>query len=315
MGTDVEGRYVHEALLFESPDDLVGAAAPFLHEGLLAEEAVVLLCTEDHNRMVAEALENDDRVIAVSQRHVYSKAIDAVAFLREFVADLQAGGRARVRLVGEAYFGPDRRSWDEWRRFEALCNRALKQLPLWSLCAYDTKAATEFVMAAVRLTHPYLRWAGTRRWNQEYVDPAEVLRLPGRDRRTPAATEPLMVLTGGHQLRDLRQRLREALEDKPAGPAKVADVVLAAQEAVANALRHGAPPVTVHLWFSPGEINCTITDRGVGFDDPFAGYLPGGAEATPGEGRLGLWIARRLCEELVTTRTPEGFVVRLVIRC
>jgi anti-sigma regulatory factor (Ser/Thr protein kinase) len=79
-----------------------------------------------------------------------------------------------------------------------------------------------------------------------------------------------------------------------------------------NGLRHGEPPVTVRAWVSPGRFVCTVTDRGAGFDDPFAGYVRGGGEDLP-EGRLGLWLARQLCDEVTTSRTPEGFTARLVV--
>lgn len=56
----------------------------------------------------------------------------------------------------------------------------------------------------------------------------------------------------------------------------------------------------------------TITDQGPGFDDPFADYLPAGGKYLAHGGR-GLWLARQLCDQLDTYRTPEGFTVRLTI--
>jgi hypothetical protein len=32
------------------------------------------------------------------------------------------------------------------------------------------------------------------------------------------------------------------------------------------------------------------------------------------EDGLGLWMARQLCDELVTARTPDGFTTRLLVR-
>jgi len=77
-------------------------------------------------------------------------------------------------------------------------------------------------------------------------------------------------------------------------------------------VRHGEPPVTVRAWLAPGRVVCTVTDRGAGFDDPFAGYLRGTGEEIP-EGQFGLWLARQLCHEVVMSRTPEGFTARLVM--
>ena len=89
--------------------------------------------------------------------------------------------------------------------------------------------------------------------------------------------------------------------------------VLAGVEVVRRIAAEGEPPVTVRVWLSPGRVVCTVTDRGLGFDDPFAGYVRGGGARLP-EGQFGLWLARELCDELLTAQTPEGFTVRLVMR-
>src|SRR4029450_12249916 len=96
------------------------------------------------------------------------------------------------------------------------------------------------------------------------------------------------------------------------GGERVEEVVLGVHEVVANGLRHGEPPVAVRVWFPRGRGVCTVTDRGAGFDDRVAGSVRGAGEGPPGGG-FGLWRARRFCDEVATSRTPEGFVVRLVV--
>jgi anti-sigma regulatory factor (Ser/Thr protein kinase) len=96
------------------------------------------------------------------------------------------------------------------------------------------------------------------------------------------------------------------------GRERVEEVVLAVHEVVANGWRHGKPPVSVRVWFPRGRVVCTVTDQGVGFEDPFAGYVQG-ARAELSDGRFGLWLARHFCDEVATSRTGEGFVVRLVV--
>ena len=76
---------------------------------------------------------------------------------------------------------------------------------------------------------------------------------------------------------------------------------------MSNALRHGRPPVDVRLWTTPTRLVCAVTDRGNGFDDPLAGYVPYDDDHT----RAGLWLARRSCDSLDYVATPDGFTARL----
>jgi anti-sigma regulatory factor (Ser/Thr protein kinase) len=62
---------------------------------------------------------------------------------------------------------------------------------------------------------------------------------------------------------------------------------------------------------SDDRVVCDVTDHGTGYDNPFAGYVRDGKELLPERG-MGLWMARQVCDELVTARTPDGFTARLV---
>lgn len=79
---------------------------------------------------------------------------------------------------------------------------------------------------------------------------------------------------------------------------------------IANALRHGRPPVDVALWISADRLASTVSDGGRGWDDPFAGYGPAHGDDLA-RGGMGRWLARRLCDHLDITRHGEGGTVRL----
>ena len=76
-----------------------------------------------------------------------------------------------------------------------------------------------------------------------------------------------------------RQRLRTHLSVVP-DPC-VDDVVLAASEVLANAIRHGQGPVVLRVWPSPDVLRVEVVDRG-----PVVGLQPGrrGSEAEGGRG-------------------------------
>jgi len=303
-------RHVHEALFYKSPDDLVTGVAPFLIDGLEAGDDVVLACTEDNNRAVAEALGRDRRVVVLPRPEVYEKAVTALEFFRELTQSRVRAGARQVRVVCQV--GASSGKGSECRRFEALSNHVLSSLPLWRVCAYDVGALPDDMVATAEATHPYLRRAGASAANPAYVEPAELLRLPDPDMAPLPERVPDLELHDVHDLRRLARRVQEILDAARLESARADDLLLVLNEVATNGLRHGEPPVTVRLWAGSDRIDCTVTDRGTGIDDPLAGYLPGGGEALP-EGRFGLWLARRLCDELVTTWSSEGFTVRLVL--
>jgi anti-sigma regulatory factor (Ser/Thr protein kinase) len=76
-----------------------------------------------------------------------------------------------------------------------------------------------------------------------------------------------------------------------------------------NAVRHGRSPVRVRAWVTPEPAAVCNSDSGAGIDDPFAGYMPDHSD--PARGGLGLWLARRLRDDVDLRRTSEGFTVRL----
>jgi anti-sigma regulatory factor (Ser/Thr protein kinase) len=151
--------------------------------------------------------------------------------------------------------------------------------------------------------------------NRHYLDPVTVLRRSSSLRPASIeATNPAVHLAGLTDracLPDVRARLRASL----AGPwwqeEIRRDFVAAVAEVTANAFRHGRPPVELRLWATPSRLLCTVTDRGTGFDDPLAGYLPPGAPGVPG---AGLWLARQSCDRLDAYLHRGGFTVRLTTR-
>jgi anti-sigma regulatory factor (Ser/Thr protein kinase) len=305
-------RYVHEAVYYDTQRQLVDATAPLLRQALAQGEDVALACTEPNNRALVEALGDDDRIVLLPRPQIYTKAVTAVAYFRDFVQERVAVGRRRVWILGEVDFGTDGRALDEWRRYEALLNYAMNPFPLRSLCGYDTAALPDPVLVTGELTHPYLRRNGKQVPNPDNVDPAELMRLAHPGDELVPELEPALTIPEILDFSDVHRELRTLLIAEGMGLERVEDVVMAVHEVATNGLRHGEPPVSVRVWCDPGRVVCTVTDHGHGFDDAFAGYVRGGGEELP-EGRFGLWLARQLCDEVVTTRTPEGFTARLTV--
>lgn len=304
--------YRHEALFFASQQALLEASVPWLRAGLDAGEVIALACDADNNAALAAALGQRPAVRMLPQERIYHKAVDAVAFYHDLITAAVAAGHPRVRVLGEVGFGTSERGREEWLLFEAVCNHALAPLPLWSVCAYYAPDLPQSLVDTARATHPWLRTADGTASNHDYVPPARLLNGAGPNLPSPNAEAATVALAHNDELRELRYLLRGRLDDLDTSPETADAVVLAVHEVASNALRHGGPPVRVTLWVTATHILCDVTDRGPGITDPLAGYTPPDPLRLPEHG-AGLWMTRRLCDDVTTARSPSGFTVRLAV--
>ncbi len=306
--------YRHDVLLYESDDELVASAVPFLRDALNAGEPAVLVCTDRNAGLLAAALDGDSRLSVLDQSAAHRRVPAAITTYRQIVERKLAAGAFRVRLVGEAGAGFAQADWIEWARFEAVVNAALEQYPLWQLCIYDRRRLPPEVLAVGELTHPYLVMGTSRIPNPRYVDPSQFLRTLPRSQPDPLErTEPAIDVSNPPDLRQLRQEVKAVLAKSAVPPDTVSGLVFAVSEAVTNAFTHGQPPVRVRLWTSPVRSVCTVTDQGSGFEDPMTGYLAARRDE-PGREGLGLWLTRQVCDHVTAYRTPDGFTLRIATR-
>lgn len=136
------------------------------------------------------------------------------------------------------------------------------------------------------------------------------LPLPELRRTTPAIAPPddareLPLTSDG---RALRRGVAEMALQARLPPPRVDDVVLAASEVAANALRHGRPPAYARAWVTEDELICQVMDAGPGAIDALAGWLPSDPAV---EGGWGLPLARRLCDAMEIIPVPGGTLVSL----
>ncbi|MGW0807860.1 ATP-binding protein [Nonomuraea sp. NPDC002799] len=90
---------------------------------------------------------------------------------------------------------------------------------------------------------------------------------------------------------------------------RLGDLVAAVNECVVNAVEHGGGHGRLRMWPQDGKLVCEVADDGPGIS---AGVLDeAGLPATSEPGGRGIWLMRRLSDEVVFTTGPEGTVVRL----
>ena len=258
-------RFLHDALFFSSPDELVAATVPFVQEGLAAGDAVVVAASPATADVVRRAVDGDERVHVVERENCYTRRTPAaVTAFRRLADELSAAGAARVRVVGETDFGRTEREQLEWQRYEAVINSVLGPWPLWGLCVFDTTRLPESVLESVARTHPTVVAGPTRTPNPRFVDPADYLRgLPVPVEPLQAGT-PLLAVDDVADPIALRHAVAAELAAVGGDREVVEDFLLAVDETTSNAVRHGSPPVGLRLWASADRVVCSVTDRGPG---------------------------------------------------
>jgi anti-sigma regulatory factor (Ser/Thr protein kinase) len=310
--------HVHEALFYESDDDLLKLVVPFVEEGLAASEPTLVVINDDAAELLRGAV-GGPGLVFLDGRHRRHDPASRIAHHREIVSGHVAGGAEHVRVVGEVPHTGHGSPWDWWARYEATINHAYAELPLWNVCPYDLRITPADVVEDVTRTHPWLAGdGGSRVTNPRYQDPREFLGarpapVPDRLEATAAPRVDLLDPTPAAA----RTAVRANGQLLPVGAFDLDDVVMCVNEVVTNALAHGRPPVRLRLWSTAERIVVSVSDRGPGPGDPFVGLLPGersgaAGAANGGSAGLGLWIAHQMASHVTLDSTGGGFTVRLV---
>ena len=304
--------YIHDALLYDSTAELIDVSVPFLLEGLAAGDAAVIAASRRTAGVLLEAVRDNPQVHVLEPSGVYRQHTPAaIATFRRLAERHVAEGVRQVRVVGEVDFGRTAREWIEWQRYEAVVNEALAPWPLWGLCIFDARRLPGPLVESTRQTHPNLVTAGGRVRNPEFTDPARYLRGLPVPPEPLEETPPRLAVDAVSDFFGLRHAVRAKLVALGSSQHLIEDFLLALNEVVSNAVRHGRPPVGVRLWTSPERVVCSVSDCGAGFDDPFVGYGPVHGDDLAARGGMGLWLARQLCDHVDIAHHAEGVTVRL----
>jgi anti-sigma regulatory factor (Ser/Thr protein kinase) len=307
--------YFHEALLYQSDEEFLATALPFVQDGVAAGEPVVVALGDRSAALVQAALGDTAGVDVYVNGGVgagvgrYANPVDALSFYRETFTEHAAAGVGQVRVLGETPHPGLGQPWEWWARYEATANHAFAAFPVWGLCPYDLRRTSAAVLEDVTRSHPYLVGAaGAHRGNPRYRDPAQFLTG-----RAAALLDPLLAHPARVELIDPTPAVaRAAVRDTAGATAlarvRVEDMVLAVNEAVTNATCHGRRPARLRIWTALERVVATVTDGGPGPTDPYAGLLPTFTAA----GGRGLWMMHRLCSHVTFHRDEQGFTLGLV---
>ena len=294
----------HHAFVHESQEEHVSTAAAFLKEGLERGEAAVCGDTREGLARMREALGADaSSVTLIDVGSIYTRpARTLAAYHSVFREQLQKAPAVRAFATGEVLLGPPGSRLDEWTAYEALTNVSYSHLPVWVVCSYDANGLPDPTLEAVLRTHSDVL---THDWapSPAFEDPRAAVREHVPE---PKELAGLRSISFDGSLESFREQLaREAVAERvPSG--KSLELLVAATEIATNAIRHGGGIEEVRVGSAEGRFVCEVIDRGIGFDDPLAGYL------APREGvGTGLWVARQLAWRIEFLRSALGFTARI----
>jgi hypothetical protein len=171
----------HNALVYDSADEYLARAVPFLNAGIEAGEGAVVAHTKPGLAMMREALGPEAaRVTFVDVSAAYTRPARTLASFHEVYVE-QLRKTPTLRAVADVQFGPDPDEWDLWTGYEAAFNRSFGHLPAWVLCSYDANGTPDPIIEGVWKTHPEVVAGDSWNSSDRYEDPDQLLR-----RITPA---------------------------------------------------------------------------------------------------------------------------------
>ncbi|AVT36850.1 ATP-binding protein [Plantactinospora sp. BB1] len=126
----------------------------------------------------------------------------------------------------------------------------------------------------------------------------------------PDGTPPLLAETfDADRVTEIRHAVAARSEATGLQGARLDDFVLAVNELMTNAVRHGGGQGWLRLWSTGGTLYCLVSDTGAGIG---AERLDDRRRPLPEiAGGWGLWLARQLSDEMLVDSGPAGTTVRI----
>jgi MEDS: MEthanogen/methylotroph, DcmR Sensory domain len=160
----------HEALLYAGDAEFLAGTVPFLREGLVAEEPMLVVVSAAKIDALRDALNGDaEQIHFADMGEIGTNPARIIPAWRQFVSDQLTENR-QVRGIGEPIWAARTPAeLVECQRHEALLNLAFAVVPAWRLlCPYDTDALAPAVIDEAHRSHPFIVEGGAIRSSQSY---------------------------------------------------------------------------------------------------------------------------------------------------
>ncbi|GAA3232762.1 sensor histidine kinase [Actinocorallia longicatena] len=302
---------VHRALLYGKDEEFLGAAVPFLQEGLGTGDHILAVLPRNESDAVRDVMRGDAGHIHFYDAHeFYGHPVRTISAYNDVVRGVAP---RRVRALASVDWTGRKGGIQlaEWARYESLVNVAFGSSGAQVICPYDRRVLPPPVIDEAMRTHPEMLSGGnypTYNGNS-YTDPLEFgARM---NRRETLQAPPDGVDRIGIESLDLAP-MRRFLKDKAAQlgleRTKLGGLVTAVNEIATNAVVHGTPPIELMVWKQDDELHCEVADIGLWHPDELAGFIPPADATAQG---FGLWSARMLVDVIQIRAGYDGTRVRL----
>jgi transcriptional regulator with XRE-family HTH domain len=167
----------HEALVYDSDEQLLQTAVPFLREGVEKSECPLAVTTRSNIRLLRKALGQEaQHVEFADSARWYASPSTALRRYRGFLTKSLEGPGSWVRIVGEpVWSGRSPAQIQEWARYESMLNLSFASSPVTIMCPYDTRTTPPDVISGARCTHPRLAGPGQSVASSTYREPESFL--------------------------------------------------------------------------------------------------------------------------------------------
>ena len=300
---------IHQALLYETADQFLASAVPFVSEGLHRGDAVIAVTSDVNAELLRQNLNgNGDNVTFIEASQWYDAPGRTLAAYHRHVDRLH---QETLRVIGEpVWVGLDALETSQWSRYESVVNVSLAAAPARIMCGYDRRSLPAAVLDDALRTHPELAVGVESRPSVTYADPA-VYYAEHNSVLTERPVDGIEQLTIYTDLAPMRAFIAHHAPTMGIPADRLDDFILAINEIATNAIRHGGGSADVRLWATERRVICEVHDSGTIADQPFLGFLRPDPRAERGHG---LWIARQLCDLLEIHAGQPGTTVRMHIR-
>ena len=329
MSTEGAGAtFEHGVCVYDSDQQYLDTAVPFLAEGLAFGEPVLAVTTPANLELLGAALgkragEVDYAESAFFGRRPPQRVAAFFRYWKTHVASragaspetgenrqIPGGAAPRVRILAEpVWAGRSAREIAAWTRMESALNVALASASISMICPYDARTLGGDIVADALRTHPVLMTGERSSPSARYVDPAAFARShdagPLAD---PPADAAAFAFDG--DLRALRRFITGRAAEYGVEGDRADMLVLAVSEVGAYLKRQPPGAAAVRTWEQPGAVVCDFRQPGGSIVDPFLGLRP--AELEPGEGD-GLWLTNQICDWMEIRSGADGCAVQLQV--
>ncbi|WP_433387469.1 ATP-binding protein [Micromonospora sp. KLBMP9576] len=130
--------------------------------------------------------------------------------------------------------------------------------------------------------------------------------------RTVVPIEPSLLIAEAFdqaQVTELRHSVTSCAHAAGLSGQRLDDFVLAVNELITNAVRHGGGRGWLRLWRQSGEVFCEVSDHGRGISSQRLDDRSRPAADTAGG--WGLWLARELSDSMAVESGANGTTVRI----